>query len=1248
MTRIRLVFCGLIACATFATAGSEALAQADIPKSSDLGTGGVSDVDVDWLTVTGVNQPTSLEQTGVQIVYTVDGKEATMLVPVEADTSLWKDADADNGDAGGLILRDNRYSQGLIRLQIDAIPSNARVTKAALHFKVQGVQDKGQPGTFNCFRVLTPWSEDATWHKPMPNASAQWNGLQPGKDFDPTAFATLAVPSLNDKTAGGQFISVPDFADAIQHWRDGGWPNQGFLLTLSGKALQLSLPSREAMRNVKSLTLGGPNDATVLLTPNEPLLAHILLKPDDLLGAQIRVTLAKGSPAQLAAGTLKVYTVPKDAAAPGDRQLIGSFPLKGLPAKGPGNTVDIAGPLQTWLRTGDTTSKVLLACEGVGGAIELANGAGKSGLALKIRSYPKTGLFQITLQPKEGVWTRVVDGHLNYGGQRLRLWGVVGYPDAERLVDMGFNAQRVWEPSSRVGPGKTYSVEGIKRGDMETYAKGDGSQIDLADKHFADLKAHGMFVMFGALAGSLPTDSLVLDDSFVSGGADWPQWKDAVQKKGADNPNHYIFVDDRLQKAKLQYAHNILTHLNQYTGKTYGQEENIALYEVYNENGFLVSALGGGLKKWPPYFKAKLQARWNAWLLQQYGNDAGLTKAWGKVEAGELLGQGTVQPGPDFEDRLKYPEKRGGDFVRFMIELENDFNQKFVAFCRAQAPAGTGVNVVPFSLDTMYRPSLQWTYSSTLGDVFSMGMYFWDLKSQLDKPPSAYVIDSYTPANKPVVLYETNVGRPDPYRAEYPLKLAALASTQDWDGIFWHYWGPVEGEGELAYLTGTLAPPVASHYWTAVHHENDPVMDTSMALASRIFLGQYLPPATTPDQVKVGADALFSYSSFRGIGLTRESFSRGSRLEFTPKDNSGLTENGAPMPAAARLDHAIANGKYVTWDWPNGRLIIDAPDVKAYVGRTNSFFRFSDGITLSNVSTPWVSFAMVSADGRPLAGPQATSRILMGAVYDARNTAFAFNYNVVGGPLEQAKAVTNRGHPPILVDKVEYSVWFPQALDGTLKDYDFALRETRSQPITKSNQVTQQGATPFLGVLDVAARGATATLPVAEATRIDTKESTAAVSGSTAGGASKTLRADDLQFPIPGMDWNMDYPTAEHLMRDSPLVYTTLSPNDASANPTKTLSVTDLQLAAFWNNITDATVTFQNNHMTEVDITLKSPPPIDELVSEFSSLLGEPVEKKIDAQYGTTRIGWRGRGKMPDILVTESQGIMKLLYQAPK
>ncbi len=223
------------------------------------------------------------------------------------------------------------------------------------------------------------------------------------------------------------------------------------------------------------------------------------------------------------------------------------------------------------------------------------------------------------------------------------------------------------------------------------------------------------------------------------------------------------------------------------------------------------------------------------------------------------------------------------------------------------------------------------------------------------------------------------------------------------------------------------------------------------------------------------------------------------------------------FPRSGRIEHAVASGEFIKWDWPNSRLIIDAPAVKVYVGKTGEPFRFSDGITFGNVSTPWVAFCLESADGKPLTGPNATKRILMGAVFDAKNTGFQFNYDVIGGPMEQAKAVRAVGHAPAVVDKVEYNVWFPQKLTGTLKSYDFALRPIQSTAISDGNEIAQRGSTPYLNELSVDSWGGSADLPLAQATAIDTSNPAPIASTGTSTGVGNLLS------PIPGLDWSMKY-----------------------------------------------------------------------------------------------------------------------------
>ncbi len=1217
---------------------------------------GTASLTIGWLKVTGVDQVFPVGQTAVSVTYKSNGTEATASIPVEADTYLWKDSATPMGEGKGLLLRDDRFSEALIKLDLSDIPKDAQIEKASLQFKVGGVERKGESGTFSCFLVKTPWAEDATWVKSQADGE-NWNGLALGKNFDPTPFATLSVPILDDKQKGGQIIEISDFETVLQKWLSGAAQNNGFLLTFSGKAVQVNLPAREAMDVTRTITLGGAKNGKMLLTPNLPLFDRVLLKPDDLLGAHLTVSIAKMPKAiQSSAAEIKIYQVEEGVSAPGE--LVGSIPVKSLPLTGIVDLLDLAPALKKNLAGAhDTKQGFLLTVEGGEGTqpeIQIFGAQDRKqapAINLVVHDYPAAYLYgDVPVRPQPGVFTKVVDGHLTYAGKRLRLWGVVGFPHVDRLIKMGFNAQRVWEPSARVEdvPGKgTYTTESAKKGEFVPYQKGDGSRFDIDDKYFADLKAHNFFVMWGALAGTIPYAPLLADDSFVAGGDDWAQWKEAMQMKGAGDPFHYLFVDERLQKIRKAHAKALLTHVNQYTGKTYAEEENIAIYEISNENGFVTKVLSGELPKWPPYFKNKLQKKWNQWLSDHYKDDVDLKKAWGSLKDGESLAGSTVAPAPDFDDRTNYPEQRGNDFVDFMIDLDNQWNQDFRTYCRSFAPAGVGINVVPFSFDTFYRPSLQWAYGQHLGDVHLQGMYFWDLKSTLDKPPSAYVIDSYTPSDQPTVLYETNTARPNPFRAEYPLKLAALASYQDWDGVFWHYWAPMENEHDVAYLANAMALPGPVYYWTAVMHEVDPVMCTAMALGGRIFLGNRIPPAKDPEIFKIGKQALFSYSAFRGINMADSTFTKGSRLLYEPKDDSAVTLNGKTVPSAGRIEKAIASGDYITWDWPNGRLIIDAPTVKAYVGKVDGSFQFSDGITIGNISTPWIVFSMSSADDKPLTGPDATKHILMGGVFDAKNSGFEFDYNILGGPLDQGKSIRNPGHAPTLVDKVEYKVWFPNQFEGTLKSYDFALRETNSTSVNKDNEVSQQGATPYMDVLEINRWGDKGALPVASPTVIAKQDYTRSSQPLDTMVSNDASVPPGAIYPIAGMDWSMPYPVSQHYLENSPLLFTSVSRLDTSATTDKTITVTGAQLPSLWNSLADIVLTFSSNKMTKVEVTFKQPPPVSDVETKFTAILGQPVEKKLEAQYGTTELHWMSKGELPDVFVTESQGIMKIIYQPP-
>jgi len=716
-------------------------------------------------------------------------------------------------------------------------------------------------------------------------------------------------------------------------------------------------------------------------------------------------------------------------------------------------------------------------------------------IRVTVVSHPKHDLFDWPVKPRPGVYCVAKDGRLNYGGERLRLWGVCRHyshnpEQVLRIKRMGFNAVRLW------GPVRVYTSESAKRGEFAPGA------MDAYDRYYAEVKRQGMWVMCptvqyraGGLKDEAVREALLSDDSWLAGGEDWEEWKEAIRASG-HNLKLFFYFDERLRKVFKRHAANFLHHRNPHTGKRYLEEEAIFLYELNNENGFLKFAIEDKHSKhwppktamadWPEYFQRKLRAQWNAWLVDRYRGEAGLERAWGELAVAESLKEGTVAAGPIHADRAEYPEQRGRDFVRFCIETVDGFNQDIRAFCRGQAPEGVGVNVVPFSFDTQFRGNLPWLYADSRGDIMCFGTYINRMTPAVAAPPGIHNVDSMTVEGRPTVLYEVNAGRPNPYRTEYPMQLAALGGWQDFDGIFWHYMQEPGADWKQEntdenYLVEEV--PYKSNAQTEdLWFETDPVMCTSLALAGQAFLNGAVDPAPDPIIHTAGADAIFGYDHFHGVPLAEQAFSRGARIRFEPGRDTGLVSPAGAAPSDKRPTGPVMPREDLRWDWPHGRLIIDTPTFKAYVGKVVPEFRFRDGVALSGVNTDFVTFAMSSVDGRALVGPDAAARIHVAAVFNAANAGFRMDteglpeaFTEKGqhgvGPSDKTRRILSKGRAPAVVDRVTYTVTFPVELNYRFEGYDFALRKRLDRVVSASAVLRHDGGGLYMGVLTIHGRG---------------------------------------------------------------------------------------------------------------------------------------------------------------------------------
>jgi hypothetical protein len=100
-------------------------------------------------------------------------------------------------------------------------------------------------------------------------------------------------------------------------------------------------------------------------------------------------------------------------------------------------------------------------------------------------------------------------------------------------------------------------------------------------------------------------------------------------------PNKAIpLFDPQLIKLQKEYASQLLTHVNPYTGKALVNDPVLATVEVANENSlfkwwqseFLKPRKNGGIL--PYYYSRELDTLWNNFLSQKYGTMQALTDSW--------------------------------------------------------------------------------------------------------------------------------------------------------------------------------------------------------------------------------------------------------------------------------------------------------------------------------------------------------------------------------------------------------------------------------------------------------------------------------------------------------------------------------------------------------------------------------------------------------------------------------------------
>ncbi len=406
------------------------------------------------------------------------------------------------------------------------------------------------------------------------------------------------------------------------------------------------------------------------------------------------------------------------------------------------------------------------------------------------------------------------DGHFYWSdGTRARFFGTTvgwGGEVVEREV-----AEKIAAYLGRSGVNLTriHISDDCRVEGAEQHLTWDPEKVDRLDYLIAQLKAHGVYVMFYTpMSGRYGRADGLLSDI-----------------------GRYAKVigtfDERMQELAREWWRYILTHENKYLGHPLVQDPTLAMIVLTNENELFVRVPYLLTEEYFAPYRDMLQERWNRWLVEQYGTREKLAEAWVGDEDAALKddedpAQGTV-PLP-----LHRPALRMRDLGLFCDELQRQYYRDMIGFLR-----GLGVEVPITGTNHPYSRS---GLRSLAEETDFVGMHFyWNhpSKGRTGNRSMLKRADPFAGANsllariagakvagKPLIVGEWNIPWPNQYRHEMMLTTAAYGSLQDWDALIWFlHFAWVDESGEPRWECGTF------------HGSFDPPRGGLVPLAAAVF-----------------------------------------------------------------------------------------------------------------------------------------------------------------------------------------------------------------------------------------------------------------------------------------------------------------------------------------------------------------------------------------------------------------------------
>ncbi len=348
---------------------------------------------------------------------------------------------------------------------------------------------------------------------------------------------------------------------------------------------------------------------------------------------------------------------------------------------------------------------------------------------------------------------------------------------AARLARFGINCVRLhyFDGTYLKGNAMLTEQKGIMDHSGATRRKFDPAQRERLDYLIAEFKKRGIYV------------NINLHVARHLGAADGIPSPSSDRNKGL---NQFYPPLIALQK---EYAKELLSHVNPYTGMSYLEDPVVAVVETNNEESLWRLYLKGGLDGRDDVYGKCLKKLWSDWLVKKYGTTEKARAAWKLAEKPlPFLDKFRIENG-DYpfvhSKRSRAPIEMKRDFYQFLTDVEHDFWTGMLGYLKNELGLKAPVAATQLNFSTPHLMAEM--------DYVDIHSYWCHPKVNNGKNwrigNKAMVNDNVDRISrlagqrvlgKPYTVSEYNHPYPNFYGAEGQPMLRAYGALHGWDGVF--------------------------------------------------------------------------------------------------------------------------------------------------------------------------------------------------------------------------------------------------------------------------------------------------------------------------------------------------------------------------------------------------------------------------------------------------------------------------------